>query len=163
LIRSRLFGEIDIEEEKVLTFPSGLIGMKGLKRFIILDTEENKPFRWMQSLDDPGIAFLTIEPRIFRPDYCVCVHSDEIEHLGISESGDVLVLCIVTVRREPRVLTANLQGPLVINAENRFGKQLILMEGGYSTRHPILEELNRSGGGPVESGGKVLVVKSGKE
>ena len=92
IVQTRLFGEIEIEDEKILTFPSGLVGMKNLKRFVIHDTEKDKPFRWFVALDDPNIAFLTIEPRIFRPNYKVSVQRNELVQLGIAEETEVLIL-----------------------------------------------------------------------
>ncbi len=161
LVKTRQFGEIEIEEEKLLVFPSGLVGMKHLKRFIILDAEIEEPFRWLQSLDDEEIIFLTIEPRVFRPDYRVTVQKEELAQLGINKSTEVLVLCIVTLCKEPKMLTANLQGPLVINAENRIGKQVILVEGQYNTRHQILEEMSKvNDAGEGEEKREILEVKN---
>ena len=160
LIATRLFGEIRVEEDKVLTFPAGLVGLKELKRFVLLDSPRDKPFRWLQSVDDPGTAFLTVEPTVFRPGYRVAVHKEDLARLGIGRRTEVLVLCIVTVQREPRRLTANLQGPLLINAESRIGRQLILVEGGYHTRHDILEEMAASPGGGAPAGGELLEVKN---
>jgi len=163
IIQTRLFGEIEIEDEKILTFPSGLVGMKHLKRFIILDKEKDRPFRWMQSLEDPSIAFLTLEPRVFHPDYRVTLQQQEVDPIGITEATEVLVLCIVTLYREPKTLTANLQGPLVVNVENRKGKQVILLENQYTPRHDILQEIRRRGGAqPEERGREVLKLKQGK-
>ncbi len=150
IIQTKMFGEIEIEDEKILTFPSGLVGMKHLKEFIILDKEENRPFRWMQSLDDPSVTFLTLEPQVFHPDYRVTLMQQEVEPIGITEETEALVLCIVTIYREPKTLTANLQGPLVINVENRKGKQVILLENQYTPRHDILQEISNLGG--VQSG-----------
>ncbi len=159
LIKTRLFGEIEIEDEKVLEFPSGLVGMKALKRFIILDTEREKPFRWLQSLDDGEMAFLTLEPRLVRPDYRIGVSQEEVQPLGITPSTEILVLCIVTIYRDPRTLTANLQGPLLINAENRRGKQLILVDSQYHNRHDILKEVTQLKPGSALSNEGLLVIK----
>ena len=144
IIQTRLFGEIEIEDEKILTFPSGLVGMKNLKRFVILDTEKDKPFRWLVALDDPNTAFLVIEPRIFRPDYKVAVQRNELVQLGIAKETDVLILAIVTLYKDPKTLTANLQGPILINADNRMGKQVIITENQYSSRHDILKEMSEA-------------------
>ncbi|NOY52376.1 MAG: flagellar assembly protein FliW [Deltaproteobacteria bacterium] len=163
IIQTRLFGEIEIEEEKLLTFPSGLVGMPHLKRFILLDREEDSPFRWMQSLNDPSIAFLTLEPQVFRSDYHVMVQQEEVAHLGITEETETLVLCIVTLYREPKTLTANLQGPLVINVEKRQGKQVILLENQYTPRHDILQEIGHGRGDRHgEPEGNVLELKQGR-
>jgi flagellar assembly factor FliW len=166
IIQTRLFGEIEIEDEKILTFPSGLVGMKKLKRFIILDTEKDKPFRWFQSLEDPHTAFLTIEPRLFRPNYRVAVQKNELAQLGIAKETEILILCIVTLYKEPKTLTANLQGPLLINAENRMGKQVIITENHYNSRHDILKELGEAGkcGESVQSGAaqEVLEIRNSK-
>lgn len=144
IVQTRLFGEIEIEDEKILTFPSGLVGMKNLKRFVIHDTEKDKPFRWFVALDDPNIAFLTIEPRIFRPNYKVSVQRNELVQLGIAEETEVLILAIVTLYKAPKTLTANLQGPILINADKRMGKQVIITENQYTSYHDILKEMSEA-------------------
>lgn len=141
MFQTRLFGNIEIVEDQIVTFPSGLVGWKTLKRFIFVDAENERPFRWMISLDDGDVSFLTLEPRRFHPTYSVAVQKEELEKLEILETTEVLVLCIITLDKDSKSPTANLQGPLLINEKSRIGKQLILVTGHYHTQHNVVAEL----------------------
>ncbi|MEK6776382.1 MAG: flagellar assembly protein FliW [bacterium] len=146
-MKTRLFGEMDIAEQEVLTFPSGLIGLKDLKRFILLKREQESPFKWLQSLDDPNLCFFVITPRSIRPDYRVSVHKDVLRRMGIGEGTEIMVLCLVTISRDPQAVTVNFQAPLVINKETRTGRQIILVNGGGNrSRHDLAQELDEQGG-----------------
>lgn len=163
IIQTRCFGEMEIEGGEVLTFSAGIVGMKHLKRFVILDLEDHKPLRLMQSLDDPGVCFPVIEPRLFRPDYRIAIHEGVLAEISMKDRTEVLVLCIVTYCRDPQTLTANLQGPLLINGKERIGKQFILTEGQYHPRHDILKELGNSGpSDKTDRQGPILEIKNHK-
>jgi flagellar assembly factor FliW len=97
-------------------------------------------FRCLQSTDDPDVAFVIIEPAVFWPDYQVQVEAEALAEIGpIDDPGDVAIYAIVTVPRDVAKMTANLQAPLMINRKTRRGKQVVLTDGNYYTRHPILE------------------------
>lgn len=126
LIETSRFGEIEVSEDRVIEFPGGLVGFPGLVRFLVIDDEKSAPFRWLQSLDEPNLAYVAVEPKWVVPDYRVDLPPVLAAQLGITQPDDLSVLVIVTIPQDPREMTANLKGPLVFNATTRKGAQLII-------------------------------------
>ena len=141
---ARQFEEIEVEEADVISLTQGLIGFPTLRKYVILKYDEAMPFQWFQCLEDPYLAFVIINPLIFRPDYRVKISREEVAGLEINDPASVIVHTIVTIPPDPGMITANLQAPILINNENRLGKQVILLEQEYTTQHLILEELQRN-------------------
>jgi len=136
-VKTTRFGTLDVPEKDLLVFPEGLVGFSGNKRYVIYSKENNHPFFWLQSVDDPKLAFVICDPAIFFPDYRISARKTELAAIGSTRPADLIICVIVSISREPFSMSANLQGPLVINTDNRKGKQLVLVEGNYGTRHPI--------------------------
>ena len=137
------FGEIEIDERKVISIPQGILGFSDEKRYFFVDHKDT-PFKWLQAVNNPELAFVTIDPLMIDPDYHINILRDEVEDLEIQKENDVMVVVIVSIYRDPAKITANLQGPLVINTRNKTGKQIVLIDGKYSTRYPILSYLKKS-------------------
>jgi len=137
------FGEIDVKDNDVIELPAGLIGFPELKRYVLLDHDKDSPFKWLQSLDDGAIAFVLINPLLFKPDYTVEVTEAEVSDLKIESEEDAVISVIITMPSNPQNMTANLKAPLVFNLKNRKGKQVILTNQAYTTRHNIMEEVKK--------------------
>jgi len=135
-IETTRFGQIEIDPERVLKFPEGLLGFPDNKEFALLQTNNEGTFFWMQSIDRAELAFVVCDPLLFVPDYQVPVKPEDFVEIALESMDDAQVLIIVN--KIDWNLTGNLQGPLVINAGNRWGKQLVLSEKKYSTRHPLI-------------------------
>jgi flagellar assembly factor FliW len=139
------FGLLKVDPETVLTFPNGLIGFETCKRYIIVRHQDNSAFRWLQSLDEARIAFPIVEPMEFCADYAPTISDADARFLDV-DRGDapILLFTIVTVPpHNPRDMTANLLAPLVVNGLTRRGKQTIVQNEGYTTRHKIVDEMAR--------------------
>lgn len=146
IIKTSRFGSLEVEDEKVVTFPLGLFGFPNEKRYVLLDHDRETPFRWLQSADNPDLAFVVVDPLTFRPDYHVNLRRDEIAEIDPTKEGELVVLALVTIPKgNPSGMTANLQGPLVVNVDKMLGKQVIVLEGEYTTRHRIIDEMRRAG------------------
>ena len=140
------FGDLCVDEELVINMPNGLIGFEQCRRFIVVTANESSSFRWFQSLDDGSIAFPIIEPRHFKPDYVPTISDTDARLLGLTPETPKLVFAVVTVpKRDPRGMTANLLAPLVINAATKMGRQVIVTDEQYTTRHSIVDEMERAG------------------
>ena len=139
-IQTKPFGEKEIEERQVVSFPHGLFGFQDLHRFALMDAPQ-PPFYWLQSLDQVQIAFVLIDPLFFRPDYNPDVDPVELAEIGIHEGDDALVFTIVTIPQDSRRMTANLQGPLIINRGTREGRQFISLNPRWTVRHVIVDEM----------------------
>lgn len=132
------FGELSVAEDRVINFPGGILGFPDGKRFIILDYEGEVPFKWLQSVDDPALAFLVVAPNLIKPDYSLCLKRGETADLGECNDEDLAILTILTVPEDnPGGMTANLRGPLVINSLTMRGKQMVLQDDRYAVRHPV--------------------------
>lgn len=137
------FGEIEVDEKEKLFMPSGVIGFPELKEFVLLDHDNNSPFKWLQSLTDSAVAFVVMNPLLFKPDYVVEVGGAELSDLEIEKEDDAIVSVILTMPSDPKKITANLKAPIIFNLHNRRGKQIILSNSDFTTRHNIMDEIER--------------------
>jgi len=134
------FGDLAYEDDRVVTFPGGLLGFEEMKRYVLLNVKgPDYPFRWLQSLDEPGLAFLLFEPSEWFPQYCPPVPAEDLAMLGLSSLQDAIVVCVVTVPRDPGETTANFQSPLIINTNKRLGKQVVTGLPSYKIRQLIFD------------------------
>ncbi len=142
-VKTSRFGELEVKNNDVIELPSGLVGFPELKKYVLLDHDKESPFKWLQSLDDGAIAFVLINPLLFKPDYTVEVTEAEVSDLKLEDEDDAVISVIITIPSNPQNMTANLKAPLVFNLKNRSGKQLILSNVEYTTRHNIMEEVKK--------------------
>lgn len=140
-LSTKRLGEIDLREQKLFRFPEGLLGFPQAQRFVVLNYADDSPFKWLQSVDDPHLAFIIIDPLLFRPDYHVALTEALRRELGVTESSDLVLAVVVTVREAPEDISANLQGPLLFNHRTLLGKQIVLGDSLYTTRHYLLREM----------------------
>lgn len=134
------FGTVEFETEDMLTFEEGLIGLPALKHFVLVSTREDSPFRWLQSIEDPAMAFLITEPGRFVADYAPEVSDRDQERLHLDAETPCLVYVTVSIPPgRPEDMTINLAAPLVINARTRTGKQIILEDEAYTIKHRVLQ------------------------
>ena len=141
LIQTSRFGEIEIEENQIITLPSGLIGFSEDRRFVIREDEAASPFRWLQAVDNEVLAFVMIEPHVSISNYELELTQDNLKKLKAESINDLSVFVLVTMAKKMEEVTVNLQGPLLFNLEKRLGLQFIIQDGKYSTRHPLFLSL----------------------
>lgn len=146
------FGTLEVEPEKVLKFPRGMVGFPELKEFFFVPLPENDVFVWMQAVSNPDVAFLMVNPFVFFPDYEVDLPEAVRKFLEINDPSDVTLLTVVTIpSRNVREMTTNLLAPVVINHVKRIGSQVILESSSYRTKHllfhrvPVDEALSNCG------------------
>lgn len=143
-IQTKPYGLIDADERQVIRFPFGILGFENLKRYVLIDAKE-QPFYWLQSLEVPEIAFILINPYLFRPDYSVEVDHADLEEINLERPEDALIFAIVTIPDNQARMTANLQGPIIVNRKDHIGRQSISTNSAWKTKHYILEELSSLG------------------
>jgi len=137
-IKTTRFGELSIDEKRVIQFPEGLLGFPAQKDYVILEHKPESPFFWLQSLTDADLAFVVINPFLVKKDYLKDLPSAEKRIFEGLEEGKVTVLALVTIRQgNVTPITMNLMGPLVIDTETRTGKQIILATSCYTCKHPV--------------------------
>ncbi len=132
-INTTRFGEIEIEENKIIVFPLGIPGFDDLKRYVLIDYKD--PIQWLHAVDDPSVAFIVVNPFIMFPDYSVDIRDEEQLFLDIKVPDDLLILSILTVVNKS--ITANLKAPLVMNTVNLKAAQIILDDERYAFRTPL--------------------------
>jgi flagellar assembly factor FliW len=136
LVQTMRFGPIEVDEGKIMVFKDGLLGFPRRRRFALVQTSPDPALFWMQSVDDPELAFVVCDPLLFVPDYQVPIRKDDVAALGLHDLNDCQVLVIVNkVNGE---LTGNLLGPLVIHAQTLTARQLVLSDKRYDTRHRLV-------------------------
>ncbi len=135
--RSTRFGTCDVRPDAVLTFPSGILGFPDCRRYVILDHDTDAPFKWLQSLDEPGLAFVILDPAYFHPEYDVQVPHEALLEVESKDNEELIVSVLLTIpSNDPTGITANLRGPLLMNPRTKLCKQLILSDS-YPTRFPL--------------------------
>jgi flagellar assembly factor FliW len=142
-VATKPYGAIEVDERQKIHFPYGVFGFEYLKDYVLLDAAR-QPFYWLQSIDASEVAFILIDPRVFRPGYAPEVDPEELAEIGIESAGDALDFAIVTIPDNPADMTANLQGPILINRRRRLGRQSVSLNPGMQVRHPILQDLARA-------------------
>ena len=146
-LKTKPFGVINIEEKQKITFTRGIFGFDNIREYALLNASQ-WPFFWLQAIDVPDLAFILIDPLIFRPDYTLDVDESDLLDIELTpeDRDKMLVFSIVTVPDDQKKMTANLQGPVIINREKRTGRQFISTNQKWSVRHFIMDELAEKGG-----------------
>ncbi len=127
VIETRVFGKIEIDDEKIITFNAGIVGFPDLKKFTLLyDAEKAGGIKWLQSLDEPAFAMPVMDPLYVKESYNPVVEDELLKPLGALKPEETLVLVTVTVPKELKNMSVNLQAPIVVNAENKAACQIIV-------------------------------------
>ncbi|MBI5665817.1 MAG: flagellar assembly protein FliW [Nitrospirae bacterium] len=128
------FGVLEVDEDKIINFPSGLVGLPEIKRYILIDHKDT-PVKWLQAVDDPDIAFIVVSPTLIVADYDLSLDKSVKQHIQLENNDDLAVL--VTMRVNDEDVIANFQGPIVINSRSKKGVQVILDNAG-KTYHEVV-------------------------
>ncbi|TDS34750.1 flagellar assembly factor FliW [Halanaerobium congolense] len=139
-LMTRDFGKIEIEKDQIINFKGGLPGFEEYQEFVLLPFADDSPFIIMQSIVNPELAFITIEPRNLISDYEFEISDKKEKELKINSIEEILVLNIITLKNKIENITANLSAPIIINLKERLGSQIILDNHKLSVRYPIFAE-----------------------
>jgi flagellar assembly factor FliW len=132
------FGEIEVQDTEIITFPQGLPGFERLQQFVIIKPNMELPFSFLQSVEDGEVAFIVVSPFVFYPSYEFDISEDAKQELAIMEEMDVLVWNIVSIRDNLEDATINLLAPIIINKRGLVGKQIILQGTDYMVKHKLI-------------------------
>lgn len=128
---------VTVANENIVHLPLGLLGFESIKRYALLQNANENPFRWLQVIDQPDLAFLVLPALEVFPEYEPDVPAEDVKFLGLKSPDDALVFNIVTLAAKGSA-TANLKGPIVINRFTLKGKQVVLANAArYSIQHPL--------------------------
>jgi flagellar assembly factor FliW len=146
IVQTSRFGPVEVAADRLLTFARGILGFPKYRRYVLLQPEADSSFYWLQSIEAADLAFVVTDPFLFVSDYQIPLREETRQDLALADLSEASVLVIVN--KVGDLLTANLQGPLVIHAATRAAAQIVISEKKYQTRHPILQ-LPRAAKTPV--------------
>lgn len=144
-LQTRDFGRLSYEEKDVITFPFGLVAFGHLHRYILLEPEENSPWRTLQSVEDSRVAFTVVDPWAIVPGYDPKVSPEDLEFMGLASEEQGAFLAIAVVPEDIRETTVNLRAPIVINPKTRLAWQVILLGESYPLRHYVFGNARSEG------------------
>jgi len=136
-VQTTRFGVVDLDERRIITFPAGLLGFSSYKSFALLQPDDEGVFFWLQSLESPELAFVVTDPTMWVSGYEASIRREQMDELGLDKLENAQVFVIVN--KYGQSLTANLQGPLVINLLNQKAMQLVLADKRWTTRQEIVQ------------------------
>jgi len=125
-IPSLTFGDIEIDERTIYTFPKGIPGLRDIKRYAIVESEDMAPFRWLLACDAPYLSLMLIDPKLLDPAYEVQVTREHLQLIGEGSVDELFLMSLVVTPKDPRQMTANLLAPLLFNAKTRQAMQVVL-------------------------------------
>lgn len=144
LVKTKHFGVVDLDENKIICFENGILGFENFKNYTLLYNDEEgtrSDISWLQSLDEPLLAIPVISPFIVKPDYNPEVEDELLKQLGDFVEENLVVLVSVTVPPEIQNITANLKAPFIIDSEKRKGAQIIVENSEYEIKYRFYEQL----------------------
>ena len=135
-INTSRFGPITVEDERIITFNKGMLGFPERTRYALIQTGEENYFFWLQSVEDPNLAFVVTDPTIFFKDYEVPIKGETQAEIALEDVSfaQVFVIC----NKVDEWLTGNLLGPILVNAQNRLAQQVVLTDKKWNTRQPLM-------------------------
>jgi len=142
---STRFGDLEVDDGSLLTFPSGILGFPDRTRYVILDHDTDAPFKWLHCVDQADLAFVIIDPAFFKPDYRVQLAAEALAKIHAApDCQDLTIAVILTIpSHDPSRITGNLRGPLVMNPHSRLCKQVVLSDD-CPTRYPLFAQNSSS-------------------
>lgn len=147
LVKTKYFGEVELEEDKILTFEQGILGFEECKKFTILYDEEDgkRPtISWFQSLDLQELALPVISPSLIMETYNPIVNDEVLSSLGELNDDNVVVLLTLTVPSDVTKMTTNLKAPIIINSDTRYGCQIVAENDEYMIKYPVYSNINKN-------------------
>lgn len=142
-IQTSRFGWLEIENGDLVTFPEGILGFGQLRKFVLIDDPNDEIFAWLQSCEEPGIAFPILEPELFDNQYSPSLTKSDLASLEVDASSKCRMFTIVTIPKDPTQMTANLKAPIFINVEQRIARQCVLQDNKLAIREPIFAKLQQ--------------------
>ena len=136
------FGDVEIDEKKILSFKDGLPGLEEYRRFAILQFEDSYPIIWLQSAENPEICLPVIDSFLVLPDYAFDMSDTDVRELGLTGPEDIHVVSVIVIPENIEQMTANLAAPIVINVRSGSARQIII-GGEYNVRFPVFAEICR--------------------
>ncbi len=144
VIATRHFGEVEIDETKIVEFAKGIFGFEETKKFIVLyDGEEGNPFAWLQAINEKDICLPMVNPMLWYPQYSPDVDDELIANIGELNQDALEIYTVVVIPEDIKNITTNLRAPIIMNKETRKGIQAVVNDDEYDIRHNLYEQLQK--------------------
>lgn len=146
VVKTKFFGEVELDDAKVLDFPNGIIGFEDFKKFAIIydiDSEGENKISWLQSLEEPALALPVVDPLAIVPEYAPTIEDELLKPLGNPADEDLLCLLVMTVPSDMTKVTANMKAPVIINSKTNKGVQLIVDNADYPVKFNVYESVQK--------------------
>ncbi|MGC8765476.1 MAG: flagellar assembly protein FliW [Brevinematia bacterium] len=143
-IKTKAYGEIQVESDTVIFFKREILGFEGFKYYYLIEMGDLPNFFWLQSKEEPELAFIVINPRLFKPDYVLNIDAADLELLELEDNDELVDFVIVNIPEDITKMTMNLLGPIVINANKRIAIQAISLSNDYGTKVPVFSNVEIS-------------------
>lgn len=146
IAKTKFFGEVELDDDKILEFPNGIIGFEEYKRYAILydiEKEDETRISWLQSLDEPLLALPVVDPLGVTSEYAPMIEDELLKPLNDPADEDLIFLLILTVPSDMKKVTANMKAPIIINAKERKGVQLIVENADYPVKFNVYESVQK--------------------
>lgn len=137
IIKTRILGDLEVSPDSILHMPQGMLGINTCKEFILLDNDASPSLKWLQSVNEPDLAFIVANPMDFFPEYDIELSDDDMDFLELDALDDVAVVTTVSFDKDSGFLTTNLMGPIIMNSRIFRAKQIVVQDDRYTTRHII--------------------------
>lgn len=143
---TKFFGTIDIEDEKIIHFPMGIIGLEHLKNFALIfdsEREERSKISWLQSMDEPGMVFPVINPIDIMENYAPTIEDELVKIIGDPADADILIFVTMSIPADITKMTANLKAPFIINTVDRRAMQVIVENSDYEVKYNVYDAIEK--------------------
>jgi len=141
IVKTGRFGQVTIGDEEIIRIPQGVLGFPEYKKFCLVDPGDDTLILWLQSIENPDVAFAVLEPKIFKPEYSAKLSAAELRELKLDNVNQSTVFSILTIPEDITQMSANLKAPLVINLKEQIAKQVVLQENEFTIKYMMFKEL----------------------
>lgn len=141
IVKTGRFGQLTVSDNEHILIPHGVLGFPEYTKFCLVDPGDDTLIMWLQSLENPEIAFPLLEPKVFKPDYSTRLSAAELRELKLENINQSAVFSILTIGEDITQMTANIKAPLVLNLKQQIAKQVVLQENEYGIKHLMFKEL----------------------
>lgn len=139
-INTTRFGEVEVQNDQLLTFESGIIGFPEHKQFALIEKKSDSPFIWLQCTTNAEVAFIIVDPDHINPEYVFVPTKSELSEIDLKSVDEADIYVVITVPEDPHDMSANLKAPILVNPISRASKQIILNQSHITTRHYLLKD-----------------------
>ncbi|MBC8551033.1 MAG: flagellar assembly protein FliW [Candidatus Brocadiales bacterium] len=142
LLKTRLFGEVKVKDEEVIHFTKPILGFDDCRQYLLMENESIFPTFWLQSINDPNLAFPVVSPFSVDDNYSINLQNLDLDDINLKSLDEALVLTLMVVPQTLASIRTNLRAPIIYNPEKRIAKQLILYDEKYPIHFYVMDNVN---------------------